>query len=216
MKSPLGTTLVLLALVAPSLAVPLSARATGPLFDEYEDDGGTLEPPGPPPSEAPPPPPMAPPPQTAPPGAAAAPGQQAPAQGPAAPRPAGTGQWVFTDQYGWVWMPYGDRYTYLPPDGATPSMYVYYPEAGWCWVVAPWLWGLGPRPYFVAGPRFYLWFGVGLGRWYGFAGPYRHWGWPGRAYWHGGGWHGVNRVYGGPGPGRWRVGPGRGGWRPRR
>src|SRR4051812_25628130 len=26
-------------------------------------------------------------------------------QGPA------TGQWVYTQQYGWVWMPYGDQYT---------------------------------------------------------------------------------------------------------
>ncbi len=27
------------------------------------------------------------------------------------------GQWVYTQQYGWVWMPYGDDYTYAPPGG---------------------------------------------------------------------------------------------------
>jgi hypothetical protein len=211
MRTRVGTILWLLTLVAAPSAGPLAARTTGPLFDDYGDDGGALEPPGPPPAEAPPPPPQAAPPRSAPPGAVAAPIQPAPA-----PRPAGTGQWVFTAQYGWVWMPYGETFTYLPPDGSTPSMYVYYPEAGWCWVVAPWLWGLGPRPHFVSGPGPYVWFGIGLGHWYGFAGPYRHWGWPGRAYWYGGGWHGVGRVYAGPGPGRWRPGPSRGGWAPRR
>jgi hypothetical protein len=97
-------------------------------------------------------------------------------------------------------MPYGDTYTHVPPDGGTPSMYVYYPEAGWCWVVAPWLWGWGPMPYFgLFGPRYYGWYGVGFGHWYGFAGPYAHWGWSGRAYWHGGRWNGVSRFYGGRG-----------------
>lgn len=121
-----------------------------------------------------------------------------------------TGQWVYTEQYGWVWMPYGDRYTHLPPDGSPPNMYVYYPENGWCWVVAPWLWGWGPMPYFgVAGPRFYAWFGIGLGRWHGFAGPYVHWGHAGRAYWGGGRWVGVERFYGGPrGGGFFRGGRG--------
>lgn len=196
------TTRLCTALVTLALAASLQARATGPLFDEYGDDGAAVEPSGPPPSAIPPPPPqMAPPP-------AAAPVQPLPT-----PRPAGTGQWVFTEQYGWVWMPYGSNYTYVPTDGGTPSMYVYYPEAGWCWVVAPWLWGLGPRPYFsVGGPNYFVWFGVGLGHWYGFASPYRHWGWPGRAYWHGGGWRGVDRAYGGRGGfGPWRGGPVRGG-----
>ena len=75
-------------------------------------------------------------------------------QGTSRQKPAEDGQWVYTEQYGWVWMPYGDKYTHLPPDGSTPNMYVYYPDAGWCWVVAPWLWGWGPMPYFgLWGPR---------------------------------------------------------------
>src|SRR5262245_9047257 len=34
------------------------------------------------------------------------------------------GQWVYTEQYGWVWMPYAQAYTYVPADG-DPMMYVY-------------------------------------------------------------------------------------------
>ena len=118
-------------------------------------------------------------------------------QGTSRQKPAEDGQWVYTEQYGWVWMPYGDKYTHLPPDGSPPNMYVYYPDAGWCWVVAPWLWGWGPMPYFgLFGPHYYGWYGVGLGRWHGFGGPYRSWGWHGRAYWGGGRWNGVSRSYG--------------------
>ncbi len=106
---------------------------------------------------------------------------------------ASTGQWVYTDQYGWVWMPYGDAYTYVPPSGAVPDMYVYYPTVGWCWVVAPWLWGLGPMPFFgIYGPRYFGWYGHGYGHWYGFT--YGYVGWGGRGYWHGGQWHGYNQI----------------------
>ena len=49
----------------------------------------------------------------------------APAQPPAPPAqdqataasPDANGQWVYTQQYGWVWMPYGDAYTYAPSEG---------------------------------------------------------------------------------------------------
>jgi hypothetical protein len=86
-----------------------------------------------------------------------------------APAPAG-GQWVYTSQYGWVWMPYGSAYTYVPA-GAYPDMYVYYPSYGWRWVVAPWVWGIGPRPYFgLYGWARYGWYGHGFGRWYGYRG----------------------------------------------
>ena len=100
----------------------------------------------------------------------------------AAPAPA-NGQWVYTSQYGWVWMPYGAAYTYLPA-GAYPDMYVYFPVYGWRWVVAPWVWGVGPRPYFgVYGWTRYAWYGHGFGRWYGYhGGPVwagRGWGRPG-------------------------------------
>ncbi|HSN15980.1 MAG TPA: hypothetical protein VLT61_15210 [Anaeromyxobacteraceae bacterium] len=59
------------------------------------------------------------------------------------------GQWVYTWQYGWVWMPYGDAYSWIPGNGwGDPLMYVYYPVYGWCWIDAPWVWGIGPWPYF--------------------------------------------------------------------
>src|ERR1700690_1250014 len=44
---------------------------------------------------------------------------------------AGAGQWVYTDQYGWVWMPYGDQYTYEgSANDTSPYAYVYYPSYG--------------------------------------------------------------------------------------
>jgi hypothetical protein len=126
----------------------------------------------PPPAEAPPAPPS----QTPP----APPAQ---AQAPAA-QPVPPGQWVYTSQYGWVWMPYGDAYTYAPPDGyGVPYMYLYYPAYGWTWLVAPWVWGWGPWPYFGAyGPWGFGWYGHGWwrypGRWhsapYPFGGGYGH------------------------------------------
>src|ERR1017187_3920509 len=54
------------------------------------------------------------------------------------------GQWVYTEQYGWVWMPYGDQYTYEGTAYDTsPYAYVYYPSYGWAWLAAPWIWGWG-------------------------------------------------------------------------
>jgi hypothetical protein len=102
-----------------------------------------------------------------------------------------SGQWVYTNQYGWVWMPYGDAYTYVPPTGQAPDMYVYYPSVGWSWVVAPWIWGWGPMPYYgLYGTGGFGWYGVGYGRWYGYAGPYA--GWYGRGYYSGGRWVGYH------------------------
>src|SRR6185295_4909704 len=61
------------------------------------------------PDQAPPPPPAQPP---APPAQAEV---QQPAQpqavAPSAAQPAAAGQWVYTSEYGWVWMPYGAQYT---------------------------------------------------------------------------------------------------------
>ena len=37
------------------------------------------------------------------------------------------GQWVFTSQYGWIWMPHGNSFTFVPTTGATPNMFVFYP-----------------------------------------------------------------------------------------
>jgi len=86
---------------------------------------------------------------------------------------AATGQWVYTQQYGWVWMPYGDQYVYSPENATGtvyPYEYVYAQAYGWEWVTAPWIWGWGPELYFgVRGPGHFRWYhGWGHGR--GFAG----------------------------------------------
>jgi hypothetical protein len=85
---------------------------------------------------------------------------------PSAPGTAPSGQWVYTEQYGWIWMPYGDAYSYVPPGGAgEPYEYVYYPSYGWTWVVAPWIWGFGAWPYFgVYGAVHFGWYGSGYWR----------------------------------------------------
>jgi hypothetical protein len=71
---------------------------------------------------------------------------------PRAPVP--QGQWVHTAQYGWVWMPHGRGYVTAPAFGA-PSMFVYGPTLGWGWVVAPWVVGWGPSPWYGRGPSPY-------------------------------------------------------------
>jgi hypothetical protein len=117
--------------------------------------GPQVQPPSPPPGAPPPPPPS----QVAAPWA----GDQAP------PPPAtGTpdGQWVYTQQYGWVWMAYDDLYTWAPPNGSgEPLEYVYYPSYGWEWVAAPWVWGIGPWPYFGRpAPNRFAWYQHGWWR----------------------------------------------------
>ena len=94
---------------------------------------------------------------------------------------AGGGQWVYTSEYGWIWMPYGNQYTYEgSANDAYPYSYVYYPSYGWTWLAAPWIWGWGAYPYF--GPRGPLGFGwyVGLHRagygWGGYRGGGHGWG----------------------------------------
>jgi hypothetical protein len=107
--------------------------------------------------------------------------------------PAADGQWVYTNQYGWVWMPYGANYTYVAGPGVAYS-YTYYPRFGWRWVSAPWVIGYGPSPFWGRlGPSRFAWYGHP-----GFRG-YAHGGWSGRPVfrspvahvaWHGGGFHG--------------------------
>ena len=106
----------------------------------------------------------------------AQPGSTPPAQAPAPPfadeprtaqrSPVPPGQWVYTQQYGWIWMPYADEYTWVPPDGyGEPYAYVYYPVAGWTWIVAPWVWGVGPWPHFgFRGPVSFAWYRHGWWR----------------------------------------------------
>jgi len=104
------------------------------------------------------------------------------------------GEWIYTDQYEWVWMPYGNDYAFVPRDGSAPDMYLYYPPVGWCWVIAPWVWGSGPMPRFGAhGPRF-GWWGHGYGHWYGFRAGATGFG--GRGYFGGGRWNAAPRAQG--------------------
>lgn len=89
-----------------------------------------------------------------------------PAQ-PTVPTAPSDGQWVCTAQYGWIWMPYWDNCLYIPPSDSIPVMYVYDYSYGWCWLLAPWVWGLGPMPNFgTYGTNCYNWFGNGYGHWY--------------------------------------------------
>lgn len=78
------------------------------------------------------------------------------------PGPSGIpdGQWVYTQQYGWIWMTYADAYAYVPPEGyGEPLEYVYYPSYGWTWIAAPWVWGVGPWPHFgPRGPKRFAWY----------------------------------------------------------
>ncbi len=107
-----------------------------------------------------------------------------------AEQPPAKGQWVYTAQYGWLWMPYGIQYIYEPPaDGLDPQAFVYYPTHGWKWVAAPWVWGWGVVPYYgYHGPWYFAWY----------RGPtYVHPGWGGyRGGWRNsgsGGFHGGRR-----------------------
>jgi hypothetical protein len=86
--------------------------------------------------------------------------QQGPASAPQGSEAGWTGQWVYTNQYGWVWMPYGRQYIDEGNYGDnSPHEYVYSPGLGWSWVAAPWLWGWGVYPYFGGrGPSRFGWY----------------------------------------------------------
>ncbi len=148
------------------------------------------------------------PPITSPPPQARAPSAGVDSRAPAA---SPGGQWVYTDQYGWIWMPYGESYASFPAGTiGEPYMYVYGPALGWSWVVAPWLWGYGPQPYFGSyGYARFGWYGGGWGtRWAGWGGPYRG-GYGGYRNWYGGGYRGGygGGYRGGYGP-RYAPAPG--------
>jgi hypothetical protein len=203
-------------LVAAALAGVLSL---GPGYVSAQDVGSpapsepantpteAAQPPTPAPNRTPPPPP-----------ARIVPPTQAQVQTVPAPaaRTAPGGQWVYTQQYGWVWMPYGSQYTYTPTDtGTSPYEYLYYPTYGWTWLAAPWVFGWGASPFFGAlGPRHFVWynhafyggaFGPGYRPFYG--GAYRQGfvGHPG----YGPGFVG-HPGYGGPRPGYVGARPGYG------
>ena len=114
-----------------------------------------------PPTTPPPPPPSAPP-------AGAIPGdpaQMQPSDGTAEPPPASsakespdaappppdqwtvqhpTGQWVYANGYGWMWIPNEPNQVIVEE---TPYVYLYTPAYGWTWYVSPW--GRGPYRYGV-------------------------------------------------------------------
>jgi hypothetical protein len=188
--------LAILFAAAPGLAVaqvPADPNAPPP-----PPDATVAEAAMPPPSEAQPPAPPPPPPQVTP---APPPPPGAPA--PVAVAPAPAGQWVYTNQYGWLWMPYAQQFTFVPADPQLfPQMYVYYPVYGWRWVSAPWVYGYGPQPRWGAGGvvvfSWYAhpWFRTG-GYW-GWGG-YRGWGayrgWIGPRAWGTRGWAGAPAYY---------------------
>jgi hypothetical protein len=175
---------------APPPAYPPPPSAAPPTGPEAEE----VEPPTPPPATAPEPtqPPPSPPPAPpspaevgqgvmAPPMQSMSPPAPVAAAPPVAPVPASPspGQWVYTNQYGWIWMPYSRDYTYVAPDGGMAYEYAYYPSAGWRWIYAPWILGWGPSPFWGRlGPVRFSWYahpwfrvgfvhrGVGFGRWH--------------------------------------------------
>jgi len=114
---------------------------------------------GPDPSWTPPAMPEPPPPPQAPAATAYTYAPAAPVAAPAQP-----GQWVYTNQYGWVWMPYGASYTYVAgPDLA--YTFAYYPRFGWRWMSSPWVLNVGPTPYWGRlGPTHFAWYGHPVNR----------------------------------------------------
>ncbi len=144
-----------IALLAMLLAAG-SARAQSPGEDEDDsDDTQAVQPPTAAPDQAPPAPPLQPPARPA--ASAEATSHQIAS---APPQNQASGQWVYTSQYGWVWMPYGSQYVDEGTYGDdSPYQYVYVTDVGWSWFAAPWLWGWGPYPYFgVWGPWHFGWY----------------------------------------------------------
>ncbi len=140
-------------LIAMMAIAPVSTWAQEATLEPSDSAGDTQVAP---PSEPPAAPPAQPAPEQVP--APPASAEQTDAQ-PAAPPPGvPSGQWAYTGQYGWVWMPYAQNYTYVP-DSGDPYMYVYYPSYGWTWVTAPWIFGWGPSPYWGAwGVHHFAWY----------------------------------------------------------
>jgi len=70
----------------------------------------------------------------------AAPTAQPPAPVTEAQPPAvyATGRWVYSDEYGWLWIPAGSEVVDVE---GVPYAYLYTPSYGWTWYVSPWGWG---------------------------------------------------------------------------
>jgi hypothetical protein len=174
-----------------TLCLPLVTRADPASPAPPPPAEAEAQPPGPPPSTPPPAPVF-----TNPPAPVAQPIEVPPQAAPPAPAPrVPDGQWVFTQQYGWLWMPYDQAYTNVDDNAALAYEYVYYPRFGWRWVVAPWVLGFGIAPHWgVLGPvRFawyaHPWFRIGTAHlrphWGHTVGPHPGWRFGGRARGHG-------------------------------
>jgi hypothetical protein len=59
---------------------------------------------------------------------------------------------------GAIWVPYAQEYTHVMESSGVAYEFVYYPRFGWRWVLSPWVFALGPRPYFVHGPVRFAWY----------------------------------------------------------
>jgi hypothetical protein len=109
-----------------------------------------------------------------------------------------TGQWVYADGYGWMWIPNEAGSVVVDQ---IPYVYLYTPLYGWTWYISPW--GFGPYRYGVW--VHHPWHPVGWrGGWVAhphvivhIGGGYHGYGHGG---FHGGGFHG-GQVHGGHGGG---------------
>jgi len=193
MASHVGPFALVLLFSAPSFAQDQPAQPPPPPPPAESTVQVQVQPSTPPPQQAAPPPPAAaqqqPPPQ-----------QAAPDQGQEAPPPQSqwvysypTGQWVYTADYGWMWVPAN---TATQDAEGVPYTYLYTPAYGWTWYVSPW--GIGP--YYYGGWVRHPWHPVGWrGGWVAqprvFVRLGGHAGW-GRGYGRvGGGWHGGGAVH---------------------
>ena len=143
-----------------ALAQEEATAPNDPAMNQAASTPQAVVPTGPAPIQMPPPPPAQPPPPPV--QQVEQQPQQAAAASPSPlPEQVAAGQWVYTNQYGWIWMPYGTQYTYegAGDNEAQPYSYAYYPAYGWTWLAAPWVWGWGAYPYFsVGGPWHFAWY----------------------------------------------------------
>jgi hypothetical protein len=110
----------------PSPAAPASTTSTQAQVLPVEVTAGQAQ-------AAPPPPPSQPPPPAA---DGAATGEPPPPAQWVYSYP--EGQWVYTADYGWIWVPVGAMAAEME---GVPYTYLYTPAYGWTWYVSPWGWG---------------------------------------------------------------------------
>ena len=193
----------LLATLALAFAVPHAAHADDddqPMQPDYDSASPqTASPPTGAPTEMPPVPPqeLPPPPSAQDNADVQDDGYEQPQQPVAIEQAQSSGQWVYTAQYGWVWMPYGNQYVSAQSgDYDDAYSYVYYPGNGWIWLASPWIGGWGPWPYFghYGYGHYGWWHRPGFAFHGGYGGYHGHFG---NGYGRGGGHVGYGHVGGG-------------------